>query len=111
VLKTPLRRDPGWQPRSARAPPAPWPADRRRAGLPERRQSRRRCQTQDGRRRQRHHRAFADLLELGAQAGNDLRRAERAIFLALLERLERHHQKGGVGLRIIVDEVEAYDDV
>ena len=66
------------------------------------------AETEDGRRRQGDNRSALDLAELGAQAGNQLRRSERTI-LAFFERLERDHHKGGVRLRVVIDEVQTDD--
>ena len=65
-------------------------------------------ETDDRRRRQRHHGAALDLTELRPQPGDHFANAEVGA-LALLERLERDDHEAGIGLRIIVDEIQSDD--
>ena len=67
-----------------------------------------RAETKNRRRRQWNHRPAFDLAELGAESRDQGRHAGRRV-LALLERLERHHHEGGVGLRVVVDEIQTDD--
>src|SRR5262249_60375488 len=66
------------------------------------------AEADDRRWRQRNHRAALYLAELGAERCDDGSGPEGAV-LALLERLQGNDDERRIGLRIIVDEVQADD--